>query len=184
MPTPRMKTLIHPVRLQIIWTLIGREMTPQEIARLMPEVSQASLYRHLQKLVQIGALEVVRETPIRGTVEKVYRVVEQNINVPMEEFQNATREEHIHHFSTFLTSLLPIYRAYVMKEEPERISQLVTYRTATLNLTPEEYEVLRQKIRSTLQELDHNPPHDGTRRIFVSMTLFPETPEAECEPTA
>jgi DNA-binding transcriptional ArsR family regulator len=178
-----MKTLIHPIRLQIIWTLINREMTPQEIARLMPDVSQASLYRHIQKLVQIGALEVVRETPVRGTLEKVYRVVEQNINVPMEEFQTATREEHIQHFSNFITSLLPIYRAYVVKEEPKRIAHSVTYRTATLNLTSEEYEALRQKIRTTLQELDHNPPTEKTRRIFTSMVLFPETPEAEREST-
>ena len=54
--------VLHPVRLRIIQSLIGgRERTPQQIAEELPDVAQATLYRHLGRLAKAGLVKVVAE---------------------------------------------------------------------------------------------------------------------------
>lgn len=67
--------LLNPVRMKVIQVISEKgSATPREIIEAVPGIPVASLYRHLKKLLEIGVLEVVSETPIRGTVEKTYIV--------------------------------------------------------------------------------------------------------------
>ena len=175
MPSAYMDSLIHPIRLQILWAVAGRDLTPQQIGTLLPDISQATLYRHLQKLVQIGVLEVVRETPIRGTVEKVYHLVEHKANISRDEFANANREDHIRYLSTFITSMIPLYRAYVMSEMPETIAQDVSYRSGSFFADEEQRIVFREKFQQLMLETSRLPKTENQRRIFFSYLLFPES---------
>ena len=68
--------ILHPVRMRIISTLFKRRLTTQQIGRALPEVAQATLYRHLSRLMQAGVVAVVALRPVRGVTEKVYALAE------------------------------------------------------------------------------------------------------------
>ncbi|MFO8100697.1 MAG: helix-turn-helix domain-containing protein, partial [Dehalococcoidia bacterium] len=60
------------INLCIINLLTGKKLTSQEIAERLPEVPQATLYRHIKQLEKGGIIRITETHQIRGTVEKVY----------------------------------------------------------------------------------------------------------------
>ena len=73
----KMKLILHPVRMKIIQSLLnGKNMTVQQLSQRAKDVPQATLYRHLNKLLEAELIQVVQENQIRGTVEKVYALKE------------------------------------------------------------------------------------------------------------
>jgi DNA-binding transcriptional ArsR family regulator len=63
---------LHPVRLRILMAVAGRQLTVQQMAKLLDGIPQATLYRHVNALADCDILQVVSENPVRGTTEKVY----------------------------------------------------------------------------------------------------------------
>src|SRR5258708_37343099 len=58
----RADLVLHPVRLRIILVFArGRRLTPQQVAAVLPDVPQATLYRQIERLYRGGALAVAAE---------------------------------------------------------------------------------------------------------------------------
>ena len=77
----KMKLILHPVRMKIIQSLLnGKNMTVQQLSQRAKDVPQATLYRHLNKLLEADLIQVVQENQIRGTVEKVYALKEPSVH--------------------------------------------------------------------------------------------------------
>ena len=57
MNASKIKVILHPVRMKIIQALIGKEMTVQELSQWTEDVPQATLYRHLNKLLDAGFIQ-------------------------------------------------------------------------------------------------------------------------------
>ena len=69
------KFLMNPVRQRIFQYLLTHGTgTVKEIRRAIPDVSGASMYRHIKQMTERSILQVVGENRIRGTVESVYRL--------------------------------------------------------------------------------------------------------------
>ena len=67
--------LLHPIRLRIVRAFLGdAELTARDVAEKLDDVPQATLYRHLKHLADAGALIVISETPVRGAMERTYRL--------------------------------------------------------------------------------------------------------------
>lgn len=66
----------HPVRLRVVLALGGRTLTTKQLREALPDIAQATLYRHVATMVQQGFLAVVDERPVRGTVERSYALGE------------------------------------------------------------------------------------------------------------
>ncbi len=171
-------SLLHPVRLRIAITLAGREMTPLQIAEALPEVPQATLYRHINRLRKAGVLRVTREVPIRGTTQRVYALVESAASISREEFQEANSEEHLRFFQAFLASLTGLYQAYVLSNQPKQVAQEVVYNLEPLYLTNAEREKLAATLRKATLRHKANTPDQERRRTYVGRILFPESGEA------
>src|SRR5688572_10686821 len=69
----KLDLILHPVRLRILMALAGNDMTTQELTRLVGDVPASSIYRHVNRLIAGGLIEVVAERQVRGTVEKTLR---------------------------------------------------------------------------------------------------------------
>src|SRR5581483_2682823 len=54
MPTTKAMLITHPVRARILTALMGRPLTTQQIAALLPDIPLPSLYRHVRTLVEGG----------------------------------------------------------------------------------------------------------------------------------
>jgi len=95
----KVNIMLHPVRMRIIQTLIGdRKLTVQQISELLPEVPQATMYRHLNKLLEGEILKIVGENQIRGTLEKVYSLTDNASLMTKEDIDNASKEDHFKFF--------------------------------------------------------------------------------------
>jgi DNA-binding transcriptional ArsR family regulator len=176
----RAEAILHPVRLRLIMTLTGREMTTQQIGEKLPDIAKASLYRHISTLYKAGVVRVVRETPVRGTVEKVYAIQEERAHLEVQELADATPEDHVRYFTAFVGSLLAQFRALAHENEADLIAQGTAYSTAPFYLTDEEYRQTAQELDALLRPRLANAPDGKRRRRLISVIVLPDkTPEPE-----
>ena len=69
------EAVFNPVRMRILQQFLQKEtQTVKRLGEELPHIPPASLYRHVNRLVEDGMIEVCAEYKIRGTVEKVYRL--------------------------------------------------------------------------------------------------------------
>jgi|SRR5579871_4980653 len=174
MASKQAEAIVHPVRLRILMDVAGRERTPYEIGRALPDISQASLYRHIKRLVEAGVLKIVRETPVRGATEKVYSLASDNAgDLDHAEFEQISREDHLRFFADFLASLLGQYRLYLQQEKIDVIGDGVTYHTVPINLSTEEDRAFRAELRAIVERARATPPAPERRRRLISVIQIP-----------
>jgi DNA-binding transcriptional ArsR family regulator len=174
MTASKIKVILHPVRMKIIQALInGKEMTVQELSKWAKDVPQATLYRHLNKLLDAGFIRVVQENPIRGAVEKVYALKETDVH-SQEDFLKLTKEEHLELFLTFTTQLMSLYESYLSQEKVDLVKDGVSYTMANLNLTDQEYMELLQGIGTLIQSALTNEPTPDRKPRNIATIIIPD----------
>jgi DNA-binding transcriptional ArsR family regulator len=174
-------TLLHPVRLRIVQALVGRELTTQQLKDALSDVPQASLYRHVSRLVDAGILHVTDERAVRGGIERTYAVVESAAELGPAEFASATTDDHVRYFATFLGSLLTGFerhlRAVGSEQRSERGLDRILYEQIPLWLTDDELAGAGARWTEILEPLRANEPDGERRRILLSLTVFPDASE-------
>ena len=69
------EVVMNPVRQRIFqYFLLHETGTVKELKKALPDVPNASLYRHIKILADHSILMVVEENRIRGTIESVYKL--------------------------------------------------------------------------------------------------------------
>ena len=69
------EVVMNPVRQRIFqYFLLHETGTVKDIKKALPDVPNASLYRHVKILADSSILVIVGENRIRGTVESIYRL--------------------------------------------------------------------------------------------------------------
>lgn len=170
--------IMHPIRIRILLALVDRKLTPLQLGEQLADVPQATLYRHLNKLMQGGLLEVIEERPVRGTVEKVYglnqNAAAQIVSVNME---NASKDDLMRYFTSFIVSLLADFWRYLQhSERPDLRADGVGFRQIPLYLSMEELEELGREMNPVILKYAKNQPAPGRRRRILTTVMIP-TPE-------
>ncbi|WP_428911480.1 helix-turn-helix domain-containing protein [Niallia sp. Krafla_26] len=174
MNASKIKTILHPVRMKIIQALInGKEMTAQELAQWAEDVPQATLYRHINKLLDADFIEIVQENPVRGTVEKVYALKEPDVQ-SQEDYLKLSKEEHLELFLTFTTQLLSLYESYLAQDDVDIVKDGVSYTMANLYLSDQEFMELMQGIGSLIGSAIKNEPTPERRARNIATVIIPE----------
>ena len=166
--------LVHPLRMRIIAAMGLRKMTANDIAGHLPDIPQASLYRHLALLVKAGVVQIVETRPVRGAVEKVYALDVKAASLSYEELAQADRAEHLRYFTTYTAMLAEHFRAYLEQDELDYQRDGLTYRIAPLELSQEEYIEMVAALREVLTPYVSNLPAANRRRRYLSLVLIPE----------
>src|SRR5215213_2910956 len=66
--------ILHPVRIRIVQAAMdGATITTSELCARMPDISKATMYRHVATLVEGGLFKIVGEERVRGGWERSYR---------------------------------------------------------------------------------------------------------------
>src|SRR6478735_717519 len=94
--------VLHPVRLRIVQQLGGRSLTTAQLRAALPDVTQATLYRHVATLVDAGILTVVEERRVRGAVERTLALGDRMAHVDREELRRVDASQLRTAFLTFL----------------------------------------------------------------------------------
>jgi DNA-binding HxlR family transcriptional regulator len=164
-------TIIHPVRLRIIQALYGNtRMTPSEIMERLPDVPQASLYRHLNKLVKSGVIVPVEEKQVRGGTERTYMLVPNATGLM--DFSKISKEDHMRYFTIFVSSLLHDFDRYLQNESIDLYKDGVMYRQAVLNMTDVEFHEFLGKMSNLFREaLQNQPSPERTARTLTTIIV-------------
>ena len=180
MGTSKSDVILHPQRLRLIRALAGGVLTTKQLAVLVPDIPQASLYRHLSTLLEAGVVEVVAERSVRGIVERSYSLVEGSAVLSGEDLAEATREDHSRYFSIFATGLIAQFGRYLERESIDPEADGVGYRELVLQLTDDEFARFISALSSLVLPLIKNEAGTGrTPRLLATVFLPLEpTPEA------
>jgi DNA-binding transcriptional ArsR family regulator len=166
--------LLHPVRLRLVHAFAGgRSLTTAQLAARLPDVSQATVYRHVATLADAGILEVEGEQRVRGFVERRYRLRAGAATITAERAAAATRADHRKAFATAMAVLLAEYERYLGDPGADPAADQVGYRQHTVWLTEEERTRLIEGMRAAILPIIANRPDGGRTPYLLSPILFP-----------
>ncbi|MFD1212838.1 helix-turn-helix domain-containing protein [Arthrobacter sp. GCM10027362] len=164
--------LLHPQRIAILRALIPQARTAKQLAAILPTLPQATLYRHLNALLEAGILEVAEERQARGAVERSYTIAGGGAVLGTEDLAAATAEDHFRYFATFLAGLLGEYGHYLERPRPDLDRDGVGYREMVLNLTDQELRTMLAEIRNVVRTYSgREAGQDRTPRLFATVTM-------------
>jgi DNA-binding transcriptional ArsR family regulator len=175
MPFSKAKLILHPVRLRIILAISGGQMTAQDLAGALPDVAQATLYRHINALVAGDILTVVDERPVRGTVEKTYALPTQQTPslLTAEDMADFSPKDHMHYFTVFVVNMLSDFDAYLQRDHIDPAADGVGYQSVPLYLNDGELQNLAAGINALVIPLLSNGPGAGRARRTFSTVMIP-----------
>ena len=163
--------ILHPVRLRIISTLYKRQLTTQQIGLALPEVAQATLYRHLKRLVTAKVVTVVEQRPVRGVLEKVYALAEDSVQLDP---RGMGRGDWERGFAAYTASLLGQFGAYLRQPGADPVSDGVSFRTGALYLSDAELAHLSADLQAVFAPILSHAPTPERRRRLLSTVLMPD----------
>ncbi len=176
----KIKAMIHPIRMRIMQTLLdGKEITAGEIAEKLKDIPQASLYRHINALLNEEILTVVSENRIRGTVEKVFSLSTTLESSMEKEVEESSREDHFNYLFSFLMGLLGEYEEYLQEETINLKEDGVSFRQCSVYLSDDEFRELMMDIQEKLIGAMKNEPEENRRLRTIANIVIPSKKKKE-----
>lgn len=171
--------LMHPVRMKICQALMRNKengLTPLEMLKIIKDVPQATLYRHIQIMVDSDIIRVMKEKKVKSVSEKYYVLNEEEARLDVAEWKAASIEEKLNYISSYQLLLMTQYQNYLMKlEEQNRQEDRATFSVVELKMNEEHFlqfqnelnELMTKYYHATSKEID-----DPVRTIAI--TIIPE----------
>jgi DNA-binding transcriptional ArsR family regulator len=178
MNTVKEDLLLHPVRLRIILATAGRQVTAQQLANELPDIPQATLYRHINTLAAAGILSVVDERRVRNTLEKTYALPDQSLMLTAEDLENAGPEDYIRLFTQYLGLLMGYYVRYIRRGNVDFARDKVDFHMFPLYLSEAETHVLERALNAALMPYAKNEPSPERQRYIFGLISLPDVVEA------
>lgn len=175
-PLSHGELMMHPVRFRVLMALSGRELTTRQIAEALPDISRASVYRHVHALHGGGLICVTQELTNRATVEKVYAQSPEHVMLTPE--PERTPDDYLRYFGVFTQSFHDQFRVYVRQPGARPIEDGVSHWDEAVYLSPKERDELVAEIQSAVARHKRNQPAPGRVRFHVARILIPESPRS------
>lgn len=175
MPNPKADLLLHPVRIRIVTELMTHPQTTGQLANRLSDVAQATLYRHIKLLQNGEIIEVAKETPVNGAIERTYSLVEGASRLSADELQDVTQEEHLLYFNTFVASLMETFGRYIQQANPaEVVDDGMSYNRAVVHLSDAEREAFHEEMITLVSKYLPNTPAPDRKRFTLASIVIPE----------
>lgn len=167
--------VLHPVRMKIIQQVGGRSMTTTQLREALPEVKQATLYRHVAALLEADILSVVEERQVRGAVERTLALGERMAHVGHSELQQMDAMQLRSAFTMFLSGLSNDFEALFDDGRPD-MRGFLGFSRAPLYLDTQDLEKLQADLMEVLTPYLQRQK-EGQHRISIATALIPEGEE-------
>ncbi|MEV4510081.1 helix-turn-helix domain-containing protein [Dactylosporangium sp. NPDC049525] len=169
-----LELLAHPVRLRVVHALRGgRTLTTAQLCERLPDVSKATVYRHIDLLCDGGVLEVADERRVRGAVERHYRLRPDRAVIDAGSLESLTLDDYRRSFGVAMAALLAEFDAYLGRDHADPVADLVGYRQHALWLSPDELLELIGELRRAILPRLANTPAPGRSQYLLSPIHFP-----------
>jgi DNA-binding transcriptional ArsR family regulator len=169
-----LELLAHPVRLRIVHAMRGgRLLTTSQMCARIPDVSKATVYRHIDLLAAGGILEVADERRVRGAVERRYRLRQERAVIDADTMESLSLDDYRRGFAAAMATLAAEFNAYLDRDGVDPVADLVGYRQHAAWLTRDELQEMIGELRDAITpRLAHRPTADRARYL-ISPILFP-----------
>ncbi|MFH9426452.1 helix-turn-helix domain-containing protein [Streptomyces sp. NPDC017529] len=166
--------LLHPVRMRIVHAMHdGRTRTTTELCALLPDVSKATVYRHVGLLADGGLLAVEGEQRVRGSVERRYQLHRDRAVIDAGTAASLSPEDYRRGFAVAMATLLAEFNAYLDRDGADPVADSVGFRQHALWLSRDELTEMIGEVREVITaRMTHGPSPERTRHL-LSPILFP-----------
>lgn len=173
MKIKKLDALLHPIRMRIMQSLLGdKRLNVNDLLKQLPDIPQATLYRHINILKDLEIIEVIEENRIRGTVEKIYRLKIENAIIKPEDIMTMTREDHFNFFFKYIINILSNFESYISQDKFDLMKDMVGYRQVELNLNEQEFMELSKTVSETyMKAIQNELTPDRQRRLIYTITM-------------
>ena len=174
------EVLLHPVRLRIVFAAMdGLPFTTSEMSLRLPDVSKASMYRHISLLVDGELLEVESEELVRGIVERHYRLLRVRAVIDPAAAAAMTIGDHRRGFAAVMASLIAEFNAYLDRPAANPTFDSVSYRQFPLWLTDIDRTALVEEISAVIQKHSKHEHSSKRKRHLLTTIFFPTEPPTQ-----
>ncbi|MGJ6962102.1 helix-turn-helix domain-containing protein [Streptosporangium sp. G11] len=164
----------HPIRLRVVHAMRGgRTLTTSQLCARIPDVSKATVYRHVELLATGGILEVADEQRVRGAVERRYRLRQDRAVIDAGMIESMSLDDHRRGFATAMATLLAEFSAYLDRDHADPVADLVGYRQHAVWLGRDELLEMIGELRAAIAPRLANQSAPGRARYLLSPILFP-----------
>lgn len=172
----RFDLLLHPVRMRIVQALAGgRRLSASELAVRLASMPSTTLDRHLDVLIEEGAVVIADERQEAASDEPSYRL-NQEASITPADLRLATPADHMRYLSTFVSGLLDTYSRYLKRPQLDPVDDGVSVREMILHLTKDELRTLKQDLYERIQREFPNEPGDDRAPHVLAWIIMPEEP--------
>lgn len=175
----KVEILMHPVRIKICQALLRNKeegLTPLEMVKILKDVPQATLYRHIQVMVDAGIVSVIKEKKVKSVSEKYYALNEEEIRIGGEEWGKVSIEEKLDYISYYQLLLMTQYQSYLEKlEEQNSQEDRSTFSVVELKLDDEHFTQFQNELNELMIKYYHTKSNtiDAPVRT-IAITIIPE----------
>jgi hypothetical protein len=171
----------HPVRLRIVHAMRGgRTLTTAQLCALLPDVSKAMVYRHVDLLATGKVLDVADERRVRGAVERHYRLSADRAAVDPDTARSLSPSDHRRLFAVAMAALVAEFNAYLDRDNADLTGDAVGYRQHAIWLSPDELATMLGHLSEAIVPMLGNESAPDRTRYLLSPILFPsEEPPAD-----
>lgn len=130
----------------------------------------------MKRLAEAGVLIVTSETPVRGALERTYRLHPHAGKVAPEDIGSIDPETHLKYFSVFLASLLEDFGRYMRADDADVVRDDVHYLQVTFNAAPKEFASFMKELKALIKRFAGRQSDTNRVQRTVSIVTLPERP--------
>ena len=164
--------VLHPVRLRVIQQLGGREVTTSQLRDALPDVAQATLYRHVGALVRSEIVVVVGERRVRGAVERTLALGPRMAAVDHEELATMDAAQLRAGFLAFLAVLAADFDRATADPDPA-LRSLLGFGRTPVYVRDGDLEAIQAGLAELLAPY-LGAGRDGANRLSLTTVLIPD----------
>lgn len=148
------EVLMHPVRMKILQALMHDKeegLSTLEMISIIKDVPQATLYRHIQILMDENIIKIVKERKVRSVTEKFYALNEGAEKLSQEDWTQLTIKQKLNYVSNYQLALLSQYQNYLNSlDEEQRLADLATFSFIDLTLTTTQFMSFENELNDLI----------------------------------
>ena len=159
MSTNLVEYLTNPVKVKLISEIDKqKKTTAKQLAKAVPQIPQATLYRYLKKMVDAEIIAVVEENQVRNVKEKVYSLVF-DFDAKIKEMVNdKSGKGYLTLFQQFSNGLIYEFQKYIDDGDIDILNDGSGFRIMTFDATKSELEELAKKINEIVEPYHEQEP--------------------------
>ncbi|TCN55816.1 helix-turn-helix protein [Rhodococcus sp. SMB37] len=166
--------VLHPVRLRIVQQLGGRQLTTAALREELPDITQATLYRHIAALIAAQIVTVVDERRVRGTIERTLALGERMAHVGQDDLDAMSDAELRNAFLSFLGTVGEGFDKFIDAGD-RHLRNYLGFGTTPLYVTTEDLMEIQTKLAELLEPY-RTDRDNGSVRITLTTAVIPSPP--------